>query len=319
MGTAILLALALAGPGGTQPPDGTLALGVAGFDERAGAVTREWAAVADPRTGALQRRQLAGGTLCYGQVLALGDRVVFPGRRGRHAVARALPLSLEGPARAIGRADVFAPSPGEASLWLGRWRRGGLLRLTEKQPDGTALVHARALLDRRGMLHAAIERGFVVESGRWLLVWDILRDLPVRIATDSQFVAGQRWRFAFCRGLCRTVRVWRRTGPRSLALPPGARWLGSRGAFSPDERQLAIPISLHGRPRLAVADLHTRRWTLAPGELGGYQTAAWSPSGRWLYFTAGARELRAWQPGAATTVRLPIDPPGTVMSIATTG
>jgi hypothetical protein len=180
------------------------------------------------------------------------------------------------------------------------------------------MVRARALLDGRwGMLHAALARGFVIESERWLLVWDALRDRPVRLTTDAQFVAARRWRFAFCRGLCRTVRVWRRTGPRSLALPPGARWLGSGGAFSPDERLLALPIVTAGRARLAVANLRTRRWTLVPGPLGGYQTAAWSPSGRWLYFTSGERGLRAWQPGAATSVPLPIAPGGTVMSIAT--
>jgi WD40-like Beta Propeller Repeat len=228
MRTFLLGALALASFGGGEQPDGKLVLGVAGHDHRLGAVTREWAAVADPRTGVIRKRRLAGGALCHGPVLAVGDRVVFSGRLGRHAVARSLPLSLTGPAQVIGTAGVFAGSPGEPSLWRSR-------------------------------------------------------------------------------------------GQRTLALPAGARWLGSEGTFSPDGLELALPISLRGRARLAVANLRTRRWTLAPGELGGYQTAAWSPSGRWLYFTAGEQELGAWQVGSANAVPLSIEPGGTVTSIATAG
>jgi hypothetical protein len=320
MRASVLVALALTGVGGGDSPDGRLVLGVAGYDDRLGAVTREWAAVADPRTGAIRKRRLVGGTLCHGPVVVVGDRVVFSGRRGRHAAARSLPLSLSGPARVVGRADVFTASPGEPSLWLGLWRRragGSVLSLEEVRPSGKRLVRARALLPREGMLHAALQRALVVTSGRWLIVWDLFRDLPVRVARDGWFVASAKWRFAWCRGDCHTLAVWRLRGQRTLALPQGARWLGTGGTFSPDGRKLALPISLHGRPRLAVANLRTRRWTVAPGELGGYDTAAWSPSGRWLYFTAGERGLRAWQVGSAITVTLPIEAGGTVMSIAT--
>jgi hypothetical protein len=321
MRTSLLVALTLAGFGGGEPPDGTLVLGVAGHDERLGAVTREWAAVADPRTGTIRKRRLAGGALCHGPVLAVGDRVVFSGHRGRRAVARSLPLSLTGRARVVGRADVFAASPGEPSLWLGLRRRGGggVLSLDEVRPNGNRLVRARALLPRHGMLHGALQRALVLTSGRWLIVWDLFRDLPVRIARNGWFVASAEWRFAWCRGNCRTLAIWRSQGQRTLALPAGARWLGAEGAFSPDGLELALPVSVRGRSRLAVANLRTRRWTLAPGELGGYRTAAWSPSGQWLYFTAGERDLRAWHVGSATSVPLPIDAGGTVMSIATAG
>ena len=297
-------------------------LGVAGHDERLGAVTREWAAVAHPRTGAIRKRRLAGGALCHGPVLAVGDRVVFSGRLGRHAVARSLPPSLNGPAQLVGRADVFTASPGEPSLWLGRWRGrpgGSVLLLDEVRPSGNRLVRARALLPREGMLHGALQRAFVVTSGRWLMVWDLFRDVPVRIGRDGWFVASAESRFAWCRGPCRALDIWRSRGQRTLALPPGARWLGSEGTFSPDGLELALPISVGDRAMLAVANLRTRRWTLAPVDLGGYRTAAWSPSGRWLYFTAGDRELRAWQVGSASAVPLSLEPGGTVMSIATAG
>ncbi len=75
---------------------------------------------------------------------------------------------------------------------------------------------------------------------------------------------------------------------------------------------------MRGRRRAAVVDVRSGRWTLVPeGRLGGYQVMAWSPSGRWLYFTAGDRRLYAWRLGAQNAVRLPVRPGGTVMSIAT--
>jgi hypothetical protein len=321
MRTFLLVALTLAGFGGGEPPDGRLVLGVAGYDDRVGGFTREWAAVADPRTGAIRKRRLVGGTLCNGPVVVVGDRVVFSGHRGRRAVARSLPLSLSGPARVVGSADVFTASPGEPSLWLGLWRRasGSVLSLDEVSPNGNRLVRARALLPRGGMLHGALQRALVMTSGRWLIVWDLFRDLPVRVARDASFVASAESRFAWCRGDCRTLAIWRSRGQRTLALPPGARWLGSEGSFSPDGLELALPISVRGRSRLAVANLRTRRWTVAPGDLGGYDTAAWSPSGRWLYFTAGERDLRAWEVDSAGAVPLPIDAGGTVVSIASAG
>jgi hypothetical protein len=59
-------------------------------------------------------------------------------------------------------------------------------------------------------------------------------------------------------------------------------------------------------------------WTVLTGAtLAGYRSAAWSPSGRWLYFTGAGHRLYAWRLGSSRPVRLPIRPGGTVMSIAT--
>jgi WD40-like Beta Propeller Repeat len=311
MGRSLLVALALAGFGG-EPPDGQLVLGVHGHGE--------WAAVADPRTGEVRKRRLAGGTLCHGPVLTVGDRVVFSGHRGNRAVARALPLSLRGPARVVGRADVFSPSPGEATMWLGRWsryRRVTVLGLREVRTDGNLLVRARALLPREGMLHAALARAFVVTNGRWLIVWDLFRDVPIRIARDAHFVASHLWRFAWCRGACRALRIWSPRGESVLKAPPAVRPLTGSGAFSPDGERLAIGVLVHGQPRVAVVNLGTWRWTLvAGGRLEGYRALAWSPSGRWLYFTDGDDSLRAWRVGDEGSVSLPIEAGGTVMTIA---
>jgi hypothetical protein len=314
MGRSLLVALALAGFGGGEPPDGQLVLGVHGHGE--------WAAVADPRTGDVHRRRLAGGTLCRGPLVVVGDRIVFSGHRGRRAVARVLPLSLRGPARVVGRADVLAPSPGEASMWLGRWlppRMGAVLRLREVRTDGALLVRARALLPREGMLHAALARAFVVTSGRWLIVWDLFRDLPVRIARDARFVASHHWRFAWCRGACRALRIWSPRGEAVLAAPPRVRPVGAGGAFSPDGERLATGVLVGGRPRVAVVNLGTWRWTLVPGgRLGGPNALAWSPSGRWLYFTDGDEAVRGWHVGGERSAPLPVKAGGTILSLAAT-
>jgi WD40 repeat protein len=220
----------------------------------------------------------------------------------------------------VGSADVLAPSPGEPTLWLGRWRRhdrASVLWLREMDSSGKVLVRARALLPRMGLLHAALKRGFVLTSGRWLTVWDHFSDVPRRIARDGWFVAASEARVAWCGGDCGRIQVWSRRGRRTLAPPGGTRPLGSVGAFSPDGRLLATGVTA-GKARLALVDLRSGKWTLVPGgALAGYDAIAWSPSGRWLYFTDSDEGLRAWRLGAPSAVSLPIDPGGTVMSIAT--
>jgi hypothetical protein len=50
---------------------------------------------------------------------------------------------------------------------------------------------------------------------------------------------------------------------------------------------------------------------------GADQALAWSPSGRWLYLSAGDQRLRAWRVGAEQALALPLRPGGRVLSIAT--
>jgi hypothetical protein len=317
-----------AGSGGEDPPeaDGMLVLGVAVAKGRT--VMREQAMVADPRTGATRARRLSGGTLCYGPVLAIGDRVVFPGR-GRRPVARALPLTLEGPARSLGRADTYTPSATPGRLWLGRWRRASSgvqrwsnrpVRVTLSEVDGSGRVSARThgLLPRFGSLDAATTAGFVGSEGRWLTLRQPGRDRPLMRVRDAWLVAAGSSSFAWCRGRCRAFHVSNGAADRLLRPPAGVRPVGLDGTFSPDEQRLAAGVTADGRARVAVVDLRSGRWMLVPGgKLGGYRAIAWSPSGEWLYFTASNRRLLGWRFGARRAVPLPIGPGGTVMTIAT--
>lgn len=69
----------------------------------------------------------------------------------------------------------------------------------------------------------------------------------------------------------------------------------------------------------AALDLAAGGWTIVPGGvLRGYGAIAWSPLGAWLYVTGGEDRLLAWASGMTHATRVPLDPSGTVMSIATT-
>jgi hypothetical protein len=331
--SGLLAALAPpAGSGGEDPPaaDGLLVLGVGSSKADPRVVTREEAVVADPRTGALRARRLSGGSLCHGPVLAVGDRVVFSGHRGRRPVARALPLTLDGPARSLGHADTFTASSTPGRLWLGRWRRskGGVqrwsnrpVRVTLSEVDATGRIRARthSLLPRFASLYAATTAGFVGTEGRWLTLRQPGRDRPLMRVRDGWFAAAGSSSFAWCRGRCRAFHLWTGGGEGRLLRPPaGVRPVRPLGAFSPDEQRLATGVTVGGRDRVAVVDVRTGRWMIvAGGALGGYQALAWSPSGEWLYFTASNRRLLGWRFGARRAVPLPIAPRGTVMSIAT--
>jgi hypothetical protein len=302
-----------------EGPDGSLVLGVVGSEKSSSAVRGERVMVADPRTGTTRARLLPGGTLCHGELLVLGDRVVFSGFRGRRAVALSLPTTLAGRPRSVGEADTVTPSARPGRIWLGRWTVGDRrprVALREIALGGGDAIHAAGRLPRWSRLYGALDAGFLVGSVRRLTLWDRGFDRRRRSIPDAWPIATGRSTFAWCGPHCRTLRVWSRAGERRYAPPPGIRLRVGSGALSPDGARLAVPVTRHGAQRIAVIDLARGQWGPVPGgELRGYAAMAWSPSGRWLYFTG--RRLLAWRIGSSSAVRLPIDPEGQVLSIAT--
>jgi hypothetical protein len=293
-------------------PDGLLVLGV--VDRENGHVER--AVVADPRTGETRARRLPGGTLCHGPVMAVGDRVVYSGYRGRRAVAISLPMTLAGPPRSLGAADTITPSAAADRLWLGRWRHGRRASFASLRSPGATRVEGR--LPRWSVVHAALDDGFLIGSGRRLTLWDRDLDRPLRGVRDAQLVAAGGSSFAWCGARCRELHVLSPDGERSLRPPPGIGLRGFGGAFSPDDARLAVPVTVDGAQRVAVVDLAAGDWTVVPGGgPRGYGTIAWSPLGAWLYFSGGEERLLAWAPGMAHATRVPVEPGGAVLSIAT--
>jgi hypothetical protein len=334
------IALAFASPGATeeraprrQPrPDGLLVLAV---------LAPERAIVADPRTGRATARELPGGTLCHGPLLAVGDRLVYAGLRGGRPTALAAPLRRPGsrgrvatlqrrasatastgssaPAdrggvRSLGPAEILTASPAPGRLWLGgrpRSRSPIVLREVDSRgrPSGR-----RAAVPMRSWVVGVIEEGVVLGHGARivLLTPSARRDLG---SGWPLAVAGSR--VAWCPEGCRRIRVWNEGATASFEPPAGIRPEPTdNAAFAPDGRRLALAVKARGRSRAAIVDLESGRWHLVPGgRLAGYGAIAWSPSGGWLYFSRGSRVL-ASRAGAEPAVTLPIRTGGSVMDIA---
>jgi hypothetical protein len=227
---------------GMVEPDGVLVLGV---------LSPERAIVADPRTGETSERRLAGGTLCHGPVLAVGERVILSGSRGRRSVALSLPLTLTGRSRSLGRADTFTVSGSPGRLWLGRWSRphskAARVSLREVDLNGRVIARTTELLPRWSTVEAVVDDGFLGTDARGLTLWRHPFERTQQTIRNGWLIAAHSTRFAWCRGECRRLTVWKRHGERTLDLPKGIRpYLGGRAAFSPDGRHPSgqIPCSV---------------------------------------------------------------------------
>jgi hypothetical protein len=191
---ATSLVLALAAPAGIDEgprplgtarergPDGVLVIA---------ALSPERMLVADPGTGRTRERELPGGTLCHGPLLAIGDRVVYLGSRGGRAVALSAPLGRLGRARSLGPAQLIVPSADTGRLWLGRWtdadHLAGRLMLREVDAGGHVTATAgrrlprwawltprrpvascsRTTADSSGGRHDSTGRGFSCAAAGW--------------------------------------------------------------------------------------------------------------------------------------------------------
>jgi hypothetical protein len=318
---AIALVLGFAAPAGTESagprqdgilaaaardaaarPDGLLVLAV---------LSPERAIVADPRTGEMRERELAGGTLCHGPLLVIADRVVYFDLRRRRLVARAAPLDRLGRDRPVGSAEIATPSATPGRLWLGN-RRGSRIDLREIDVHGSVHARTSTRLARWGTLEAHVGGEFLTTRGAGL----VLGRERIR---DGWLLGAGAERFAWCARGCDHVRVWS-DGDRSALYPPaGIRpQPGPRAAFSPDGRRLALPVEVAGKPRFAVVDVERNDWSIVPrARPDDYSALAWSPSGAWLYLAAGNQRLLASRGGTARPHALPIRTGGSVMSIAT--
>jgi hypothetical protein len=244
-----------------------------------------------------------------------------------------LPLTLSGEPTSLGRADTITPSPRSGRLWLGRWNHDGKRtratfrevavpgeEATSRAVDGDLPGgHLAGDLPRWSLIHAALPGGFVIQTSRGLALWDGDRVRTLRGGRRAWPVAAGASRFAWCREPCRSVRVRTPAGARTLTPPRRLRpQAGTQGAFSPDGRFLALPVTQAGRPHAAAVDLRTREWSVIPGgRLATYGAMAWSRSADRLYLATAGGALRSWEPGAPRAEPLPVDPGGTVMSIAT--
>jgi hypothetical protein len=283
---------------------------------------REHAVVADPRTGQKDIRQLEGGALCHGPVLAVGNRVLASGSRGHRPVVLSFRLDMRGRPRVFAAGDQVVPSGSPGRLWVARTEssRGELAfaSLREVSASGRTVYRVRRRLPPWSALRAAVAGGLIFTRRSALEWWHPRTGRVVRRLPDAWVIAAGRTRLASCRERCGALRVSTATSDRVLRPPAGVRLPGTSGAFSPDGARLAVPVMREGIWQVAVVDLETGRWNLVPrARLSGYRSIAWSLSGEWLYFTGRGSRILAWRQGSGRPLRLPVRPGGTVVSIAT--
>jgi len=319
------------GAGGGDETDAVrgerLVMAVVGNERSASAMHGERAVVADPATGEVRARRLAGGTLCHGPLMAAGDSVVYTGYRGSEAALMSLPLTLAGAPSPVDGADTVIPSARPGHVWLGEWEQAGKRTRAEFRevaaPGEAAASRAPAariagpLPHRWTSIHAALPGGFVIETRGTLAIWDGRATRPLRGGRGAWPFASGGPRFAWCRGQCRSLRVRTPAGVRVFGAPARLHPTGGGGSFSPDGRRLALAVAEGDRIRATVLDLHSGEWSAVPdGALSVYGALAWSTTSNRLYLATRGGGMRTWRPGTPRSKSLPIDPRGTVMSIS---
>jgi len=227
------------------------------------------------------------------------------------------PRGPAGGVRSLDPAEILTASPAPGRVWLGSRSGTGGDRLALREVDPRARITGRRVtLPAMSWVQAVIDDGVVVVRGTRIVL--VEPDRRVNLGAGWPLAAAGS-RLAWCPEGCRRIRVWSSGTTRTFEPPAAIRpEPGGNAAFSPDGRRLALTVNGRGRERAAVVDLESGRWRLVPGgRLAGYGALAWSPSGRWLYFSRGSRVL-ASRGGAEPAVRLPIRTGGSVMDIAST-
>jgi hypothetical protein len=257
-------------------------------------------AVVDLRTGHVAQRRLPGGTLCYSQLLVVGDRIVFMGTGARARWAMSLPLSLGEAPRRIARADVLAPSATPGRLWVGtvRTRRDGFRSLREVTLDGQTTAVVQHVSPGTTLL-GAVHDGLVFRRRRSLVVFDPATGRWSRTTPGAFVVAVGQQRLASCGANCPDLLVT--DGQRGLVIhaPHASSFVPADGAFSPDGELIAVALTPWSRPRLALVDVARRESAVVPDvRLGQRAPLAWAPSGRELYFAAPRGRIFSFRPEA---------------------
>lgn len=321
LGATVVLAglslVLLSAPNAASPPakpGGRLVLSLLG---PGGAVSGEWVAVVDVRTGKTVRRALPGGTLCHAEISVSGGRVLFAGSDHGRAATMSLDLTLQGRPRTVRRSDIYIRSATEGRVWVGdlRYGRHPLMRLREQTLAGrTTAVPPRGVSS--WSLHGAFAGGLVFDHRAGLGIWDPRTGRWTRSMPRAFLTASHPDRIAWCSEPCRRLHVTDARGEVTVKPTGRTAFTPGEGAFSADGSLLAVPVGDFERARVALIDPERRSVERIPGaRVGTYSALAWSRSGDWLFYATPRGRLMAYRPGAERPLPLPVRFPETVMSI----
>jgi hypothetical protein len=243
--------------------------------------------VVDADSGRVWHRfssQLASGDPPH-KVLARGNRVVMGTPFGDRA--------------------IFLPSARRDRVWVVDLRSssGTAFAVREVTVDGETTVAARRTPNPRWPL-GAVRDGLLLEGNGQVMVWNPRTDRVVHhVAVPAGLMGPAAGDVVtacvdvYCPVLrlidIRSGRVRVARTPAHMAFEPWA------GAFSPDDRLLALPVRGPGQPataprQLALIDVASGRVGLVPdsGVPAGYTLVAWSASGDHVFITGGDRGRR---------------------------
>jgi hypothetical protein len=274
--------------------------------------------------------QLAPGDPPF-HLVRTGGRLVFYG--GSHTYA--LDLDLQGPPLDLGESWYFVPSGREGRVWLigldleSPETVRDLKAVREVTVDGDVTVSESGRPPSRGpTIVAAVTDGLLFQEDDELRLWDP-RTGEVTMRLPGPFPADTHGNLvAWCRQGCPKLHVTDVATGKDLAVSPEDSFRFEEtydGAFSPDGALLALPVvtspgtHLEGhRHQVGIVDVRTGTARLVEGSdlADDYPAMAWSPSGEWLFFGAGAGTIMAYRMGSEKASVLPVRAPASFIDMA---
>jgi hypothetical protein len=274
--------------------------------------------------------QLAPGDPPF-HLVQTGGRLVFYG--GSHTYA--LDLDLEGPPLELGESWYFVPSGRDGRVWLTTLDPASpetvrdLKAVREVTVDGEVTVPESGRPPSRGpTIVAAVTDGLLFQEDDELRLWHP-RTGEVTMRLPGPFPAAtHRTLVAWCGQGCPKLHVTDVATGKDLAVSSEDSFRFEEtyeGAFSPDGTLLAVPVvtspgtHLEGhRHQVGIVDARAGTAHLVEGSdlADDYPAIAWSRSGEWLFFSAGAGRIMAYRLGSKKASVVPVRAPASFIDMA---
>jgi hypothetical protein len=266
--------------------------------------------------------QLAPGDPPF-NLVETGGRLVFYGIGGAYA----LDLDLKGRPQKLGEAWYFVRSATEGRVWLALLDPQSPATVRDLRGVREVTVEGRITVADTGpppcrgpTVLAAVKDGLVCQDDG-LRVWDpvtgnVILELPGPFVADTHENL-----VAWCENGCPRLHLTDVGTGENVAISPSESFAFEEtygGAFSPDGSLLAFPVVTEDadqphadghRHGVALVEVEKGSASLIEGsELAAdYPAIAWSRSGEWLFFGAGAGRIMAYRRGSEKASLLAVE------------